>query len=83
MYLVYQCCQLNNSLFLDWFDRSLSEASKDKRALSLELDKHPVPPRRSGHLRSNLHPHTNTKIMVVWLESFEDHLTLPVGMTIS
>ncbi|XP_064215026.1 ral GTPase-activating protein subunit beta isoform X6 [Tribolium castaneum] len=60
-----------------WYERSLSETSKDKRALSLELDKQPVPPRRSGP-RSNLHPHTNTKIMVVWLESFEDHLNLPI-----
>ncbi|XP_063903698.1 ral GTPase-activating protein subunit beta isoform X6 [Zophobas morio] len=63
-----------------WYERSLSETSttsKDKRALSLELDKQPVPPRRSGP-RSNLHPFTNTKIMVVWLESFEDHLNLPI-----
>ncbi|CAG9856330.1 unnamed protein product [Phyllotreta striolata] len=56
-----------------WSEKSWS----DKRALSLDLDKQPIPPKRSIH-KSNLHPHTNTKIMVVWLESFEDHLNLPV-----
>ncbi|CAG9819469.1 unnamed protein product [Phaedon cochleariae] len=64
----------NTSSLSSWSDRSWS----DKRALSLDLDKQPVPPKRSVH-RSNLHPHTNTKIMVVWLESFEDHLELPIG----
>lgn len=60
-----------------WYERSLSETSKDKKAVSLELDKQSVPPRRSGP-RSALHPHTNSKIMVVWLESYEDHLRLPI-----
>ncbi|XP_074039453.1 ral GTPase-activating protein subunit beta isoform X2 [Leptinotarsa decemlineata] len=64
----------NTSSLSSWSDRSWS----DKRALSLDLDKQPVPPKRTVH-RSNLHPHTNTKIMVVWLESFEDHLNFPIG----
>ncbi|XP_049826190.1 ral GTPase-activating protein subunit beta isoform X3 [Aethina tumida] len=60
-----------------WSERSLSDSgSRDKRTLSLDLDKQPVAPKRSGP-RSN-YTYTNTKIMVVWLESFEDHLTLPV-----
>ncbi|KAJ8946712.1 hypothetical protein NQ318_006970, partial [Aromia moschata] len=62
-----------------WGDKSWSDNNRDKRTLSLDLDKQPVPPKRSGH-RSNIHPHTNTKIMVVWLESFEDHLNLPITL---
>lgn len=66
-------------LILAVYERSMSEASgRDKKALSLDLDKQPIPPKRSTH-RSNLHPYTNTKIMVVWLESYEDHLNLPAG----
>ncbi|CAH1106388.1 unnamed protein product [Psylliodes chrysocephalus] len=64
----------NASTLSSWSEKSWS----DKRALSLDLDKQPIPPKRSVH-KSILHPHTNTKIMVVWLESFEDHLTLPIG----
>ncbi|XP_056640565.1 ral GTPase-activating protein subunit beta isoform X3 [Diorhabda sublineata] len=52
-----------------WNEKNLSE----KRISSLDLEK----PKRTSH-KSILHPHTNTKIMVVWLESFEDHLTLPI-----
>lgn len=52
-------------------------ASRDKRALSLDLDKQPVPPKRSSH-RSSMYTHINSKIMVVWLENFEDHLNLPI-----
>lgn len=65
------------SFFVDWYERSLSECSvRDKRTLSLELDKQPIPVRRPG--ARFIHPYTNTKIMVVWLECFEDHLTLPI-----
>lgn len=68
--------------FSAWCERSLSTDgnSRDKRALSLDLDKQPSS-RRIGQ-RSNLHPHTNTKIMVVWLESYEDHLDFPIGKTL-
>lgn len=52
-------------------------ASRDKRALSLDLDKQPLPPKRSSH-RSSMYTHINSKIMVVWLENFEDHLNLPI-----
>lgn len=58
-----------------WNESSWAEASK--RADSSDLDKHPIPPKRGN--KSNIHPDTNTKIMVVWLESFEDHLNLPIG----
>lgn len=51
--------------------------SRDKRALSLDLDKQPMPPKRSSH-RSSMYTHINSKIMVVWLENFEDHLNLPI-----
>ncbi|XP_072384831.1 ral GTPase-activating protein subunit beta isoform X2 [Diabrotica undecimpunctata] len=64
----------NSNNLSSWSDKPWS----DKRALSLDLDKQPVPPKRMSH-KSILHPHTNTKIMVVWLESFEDHLTLPIS----
>ncbi|KAJ8919438.1 hypothetical protein NQ315_016536, partial [Exocentrus adspersus] len=66
----------NTSSLSSWSDKSWGD--RDKRTLSLDLEKQPVPPKRSGH-RSNIHPHTNTKIMAVWLESFEDHLNLPIG----
>ncbi|CAH1959120.1 unnamed protein product [Acanthoscelides obtectus] len=67
----------NTSSLSSWSEKSWSDV-KDKRTLSLDLDRQPVPPKRATH-RSNLHPHTNTKIMVVWLESFEDHLNMPIG----
>lgn len=63
--------------------------NKEKpRTLSLDLDKNPV--NSSGSLTSGSstrrstarhqpHPQTNTKIMVVWLESYEDHLQFPIG----
>ncbi|XP_018579922.1 ral GTPase-activating protein subunit beta isoform X2 [Anoplophora glabripennis] len=68
----------NTSSLSSWNDKSWGDSNRDKRTLSLDLEKQPVPPKRAGH-RSNIHPHTNTKIMVVWLESFEDHLNLPIG----
>ncbi|KAF5302204.1 hypothetical protein FQA39_LY10243 [Lamprigera yunnana] len=68
----------NASSLSYWYEHSLSEngSGNDKRTLSLELDKQPVPPRRT----SNRHhySYTDTKIMVVWLESYEDSLTLPI-----
>ncbi|XP_060532463.1 ral GTPase-activating protein subunit beta isoform X4 [Cylas formicarius] len=56
---------------------SLSESSLsgEKQSQSIDLDK-PVPPKRTN--KSSIHPHTNMKIMVVWLESFEDGLNFPV-----
>ncbi|CAH0560851.1 unnamed protein product [Brassicogethes aeneus] len=69
----------NANSLSSWSERSLSSDSgeRNKRTLSLDLDKQPVAPKRSGP-RSSMYTYTNTKIMVVWLESFEDHLTLPV-----
>ncbi|KAL1509023.1 hypothetical protein ABEB36_003829 [Hypothenemus hampei] len=46
---------------------------ESKKAPSME-DKQPVPPKRNN--KSN--PYANTKIMIVWLESFEDHLNFPI-----
>ncbi|KAK9703556.1 RALGAPB N-terminal domain [Popillia japonica] len=69
----------NSSNLSSWNEKHYSEtSSRDKRTLSLDLDKQSVPLRRPMH-RCNLHPHTNTKIMVVWLESFEDHLNIPIN----
>lgn len=63
------------------------------RTLSLELDKskshstsaigsaEPIPPsrRRTCAMKPSLLTQTGTKILMVWLESFEDHLTFPTG----
>lgn len=65
----------NASSLSSW--NSGDPTGRDKRALSLDLEKQ-ASTRRTGH-RSNLHPYTNTKIMMVWLESFEDHLTFPIS----
>ncbi|XP_044749907.1 ral GTPase-activating protein subunit beta isoform X2 [Coccinella septempunctata] len=68
-----------NANILSWCDGNPTEvAGRDKRALSLDLDKQPMPPKRSSH-RSSMYTHTNSKIMVVWLENFEDHLNLPIS----
>lgn len=68
-----------NANILSWCDGNPTEvASRDKRALSLDLDKQPLPPKRSSH-RSSMYTHINSKIMVVWLENFEDHLNLPIS----
>lgn len=71
----------NASSLSSWNSTSGDASGRDKRALSLDLEKQPST-RRAGH-RSNLHPYTNTKIMVVWLESFEDHLTFPISKEFS
>lgn len=66
--------------FPDWNEKSWTDSSnRNKRTLSLDLDKASTAPKKSSQ-RSNLHPYTNTKIMIVWLESFEDHLNLPISM---
>lgn len=63
------------------------------RTLSLELDKskshstsaigtaEPIAPsrRRTCAMKPSLLTQTGTKILMVWLESFEDHLTFPTG----
>ncbi|XP_017782958.1 PREDICTED: ral GTPase-activating protein subunit beta isoform X2 [Nicrophorus vespilloides] len=71
---------LNTASLSNWFERNLSDSndkSREKRILSLDLDKQSVPLRRPA-VKCNLHPHTNTKIMVVWLESYEDYMKLPL-----
>lgn len=67
-------------MILAWYERSLSDNNgRDKRALSLDLDKQPIPVARRSGPRCSLHPHTDTKILVAWLENFEDHLNLPIS----
>ncbi|XP_025157672.1 ral GTPase-activating protein subunit beta [Harpegnathos saltator] len=67
--------------------------AQTSRAMSLDLEKQPsslsgigpinsssadpIKPRRS--LKQSLPLQTNTKIMVVWLESLEDHIQFPIG----
>ncbi|XP_072937898.1 ral GTPase-activating protein subunit beta isoform X2 [Epargyreus clarus] len=71
------------------YERSISESERgdraerpraplgDKaRALSLELDKNTPPAALSGSGRRNRD--FTTKILIVWLEDFEDHLNLPI-----
>ncbi|XP_022914595.2 ral GTPase-activating protein subunit beta isoform X2 [Onthophagus taurus] len=68
----------NANSLSSWNEKTFIEPlARDKRTLSLDLDQKSVPLRKPP-LRCSLHPHTNTKIMVVWLESFEDHLNLPI-----
>nr|CAD7403840.1 unnamed protein product [Timema poppensis] len=71
-----------------WFERSESEGSgrggrEKPRTLSLDLDKQGPSQsnRRSGgapHRHQQL-SQSNTKILVVWLESLEDQLNFPLG----
>lgn len=73
-----------------WYGVSNENSNKEKpRTLSLDLDKNPVTSStssltsgsstRRSTARHQPHPQTNTKIMVVWLESYEDHLQFPIG----
>lgn len=76
--LLKKTISYNHKLFhLAWTDNSWSDTTS-KRSQSLETDKHPVPPKRGN--KSNIHPYTTSKIMIVWLESFEDHLNVPIGL---
>lgn len=59
-------------LLVVWYERSVSEGSSEKtRTMSLDLESHKDP------RWSRRHP--PTRVMLVWLESFEDHLHFPVG----
>lgn len=59
-------------LLVVWYERSMSEGSSEKtRTMSLDLESHKDP------RWSRRHP--PTRVMLVWLESFEDHLHFPVG----
>lgn len=78
-----------------WYERSVSEQqkgeklalNKNPRALSLDFDKsqgvktEPVAParRRTGANKPAINWTPSAKILLVWLESFEDHLTFPTG----
>ncbi|XP_050299716.1 ral GTPase-activating protein subunit beta isoform X2 [Anthonomus grandis grandis] len=67
--------KFNSGSLSSWNEHSSwSDSASSKR--SPELDSKPVAPKRGN--KSNIHPETNTKIMIVWLESFEDHLNLPI-----
>lgn len=70
--------------------------TSNSRAMSLDLEKQPsslsgigptnsssadpIRPRRTT--KQALPSQTNTKIMVVWLESLEDHTQFPIGLFI-
>lgn len=58
-------------------------SSQKSRNMSLDLDKpkDPVPPtrRKATSSKSSMNNQTSAKIMVVWLESYEDHLNFPIG----
>ncbi|KAF7287226.1 hypothetical protein GWI33_002045 [Rhynchophorus ferrugineus] len=69
--------KFNNSNLSSWSDNSWSLDDRGKRTQSLEFEKQPVPPKRGN--KGNIYTNVNTKIMVVWLESFEDHINLPIG----
>ncbi|XP_028169406.1 ral GTPase-activating protein subunit beta-like, partial [Ostrinia furnacalis] len=62
------------------YERSVSESDKasaplDKaRALSLDLDKQPAALTGSGRRNRDFTP----KILIIWLDDFEDHLNLPI-----
>lgn len=73
-----------------WYERSISEQqrvekasiNKKSRALSLDHEKsqgEPVAParRRTGANKPAINWTPSAKILLVWLESFEDHLTFP------
>lgn len=78
-----------------WYERSISEqqraekvaVDKNPRAFSLDCDKiqpvkgEPVAParRRTGTNKPAINWTPSAKIMLVWLESFEDHLNFPSG----
>lgn len=75
---------------------TLQNTAQTSRAMSLDLEKQPsslsnmgptnsssadpIRPRRST--KQALPLQTNTKIMVVWLESLEDHIQFPIGLFI-
>ncbi|KAK7862307.1 hypothetical protein R5R35_014671 [Gryllus longicercus] len=76
----------------DGSNRVYNIRTSDKpRTLSLDLDKQACPTmpsnsggfesgrRRPGTSRHPLASHTNTKVFVVWIESFEDHLHFPLS----
>lgn len=73
-----------------WFERSVSEQqrvekvslNKNSRAISLDYEKNqpePIAParRRTGANKPTINWTPSAKIFLVWLESFEDHLTFP------
>lgn len=51
--------------------------------MSLDLEKPGAEPtrpgRRLGVLKNQPYVNPPTKVMLVWLESYEDHITFPVG----
>lgn len=62
---------------------SQREALLKARAMSLDLEKAGLEPtrpgRKAGALRAQPLADPPTKVLLVWLESYEDSLTFPVG----
>ncbi|XP_049872205.1 ral GTPase-activating protein subunit beta isoform X2 [Pectinophora gossypiella] len=75
----------SNSSGAPSYERSISESDKGERgraslnekvrALSLELDKQPTTGLTGSGRRNR---DFTTKILIIWLEDFEDHLNLPI-----
>ncbi|KAK6624852.1 hypothetical protein RUM44_011716 [Polyplax serrata] len=74
-----------------WYERSVSVGNGNQqkgtqckpRTMSLDLEKPGAEPtrpgRRLGVLKNQPYVNPPTKVMLVWLESYEDHITFPVG----
>lgn len=62
---------------------TIQQQQQKSRNLSLELDKSkdPVPPtrRKTNAMKPTLLAQAPAKIMLVWLESYEDHFNFPIG----
>jgi hypothetical protein len=82
------CCLSTSNEYC--YERSISEQQPGKlstqksRALSLDFEKtnksqEPVPPMRRRQNAAKAAPNGTWKILLVWLESYEDHLSFPMG----
>lgn len=75
------------------FSNSHSVTAGQTRAMSLDLEKQsanmasssagaqtePIKPIRKAYVKHSFPAQTDTKIMVVWLESLEDYAQFPIG----
>lgn len=66
------CSYLTINFFSVWYERSMSATEGEKqRTMSLDLE---------GHKERWNRRQPPTTVLVVWLESYEDHLLFPAGM---
>lgn len=92
---VHPACYERSASVLPQTVSNKTPIGQKPRTLSLELDKtktqqqmssssvDPIPPsrRRAGTTKPPLLGQIGAKILLVWLESFEDYLTFPIGMS--